>query len=32
MKTMKQQIIHREPVDDFSRETALMGVKETLLN
>jgi len=29
---MKQEIIHREQIDDFSRETALMGVKETLLN
>ena len=29
---MKQEIIHKEQIDDFGRETALMGVSETLLN
>ena len=29
---MKQEIIHKEQIDDFGRETALLGVSETLLN
>ena len=29
---MKQKLVHREPLDDFGRETALLGVSETLLN
>ncbi len=29
---MKQELISKEQIDDFGRETALLGVKETLLN
>ena len=29
---MKQEIIHKEQIDDFGRETVLLGVSETLLN
>ena len=29
---MKQEIMHKEQIDDFGRETALLGVTETLLN
>ena len=29
---MKQKLIQKEQLDDFGRETALLGVKETLLN
>lgn len=29
---MKQELIQKESLDDFGRETILLGVKETLLN
>ena len=29
---MKQELIQKERIDDFGRETILLGVKETLLN
>jgi len=29
---MKQELIHKDPLDDFGRETILLGVKETPLN
>lgn len=32
MITMKQKLMQKEPLDDFGRETILLGVKETPLN
>jgi len=29
---MKQKLIQKEQEDDFSRETILLGIKETFLN
>jgi len=29
---MKQELIQKKQIDDFGRETAMLGVKETLLN
>jgi len=29
---MKQELIQKEPIDGFGRDTILLGVKETLLN
>lgn len=29
---MKQELIQKEQLDGFGRETVLLGVKETLLN
>jgi hypothetical protein len=29
---MKQELIQKEQLDDFGRETILLGINETLLN
>jgi len=29
---MKQELLQKEQLDDFGRETILLGIKETLLN